>query len=111
MTAYAIAHLLSVDLNGEVSDYLRRIDDTLPAYDGTFLVHGVNPEVVDGELPGNIVIIGFPDVERARAWYHSPGYQAIVALRTRNAVGGAAILEGVPEGYRADSFLAKVHAG
>ena len=36
-------------------------------------MHGSTPEVVDGDLPGAVVIIEFPDVERARAWYRSPG--------------------------------------
>ncbi len=71
-------------------------------------MHGSQPQVVDGDLPGVIVIIGFPDTEHAVAWYESPGYQAILALRTENSEGGAAILNGVPVGYRADSLLARI---
>jgi uncharacterized protein (DUF1330 family) len=108
MTAYAFAHLISVDLNEEVAAYLRRIDDTLPEYGGAFLIHGATPQVVDGDFPGVLVLIAFPDVERARSWYDSPGYQSIVGLRTGNSVGGAAIVAGVPDGYRAASYLAKV---
>jgi uncharacterized protein (DUF1330 family) len=108
MTAYAIAHLRSVDLNDEIREYLRRIDDTLVPFDGRFLVHGSMPEVVDGDLPGTVVIIAFPDQERAHAWYASPAYQAILPLRVRNSVGGAAILAGVPQDYRAASHLEKV---
>ena len=104
MTAYALAHLRSVDFNDEIRDYLRRIDDTLAPYEGRFLVHGGRPQVVDGELPGFVVIIEFPDADRARAWYASPGYQAILPLRLNNSAGGAAILTGVPEGYRAASI-------
>jgi uncharacterized protein (DUF1330 family) len=104
MTAYALAHLRSVDFNDEIRDYLRRIDDTLAPYEGRFLVHGARPQVVDGELPGFVVIIEFPHADRARAWYESPGYQAILPLRLNNSEGGAAILTGVPEGYRAASL-------
>ena len=107
MTAYAIAHLRSVDLNQEVAEYLLRIDDTLLPYGGQFLVHGKTPEVMDGELPGNLVVVAFPDVERARAWYDSAGYQAILPLRTNNSDGAAVIVEGVPAGYLASSLLAK----
>jgi uncharacterized protein (DUF1330 family) len=103
MTAYAFAHLRTVDFNDEIREYLMRIDDTLPPYEGRFLVHGDAPEVVDGTLPGFVVIIEFPDAERARAWYDSPEYQAILPFRTNNCEGGAAILPGVPEGYRAAS--------
>jgi uncharacterized protein (DUF1330 family) len=108
MTAYAIAHLRSVDVNDEIRDYLRRIDDTLTPFGGRFLVHGSTPEVVDGDLPGSVVIIAFADLQRARAWYASPGYQAILPLRLRNSVGGAAIVDGVTPDYRAAWHLEKV---
>src|SRR5689334_1669714 len=108
MTAYAIAQLRAVDQNNEIVDYLLRIDDTLTPYQGEFLVHGSAPELVDGELPGTLVIIGFPDRERAQAWYESPAYQAILPLRLRNSEGGAVIVDGVPKGYRAASFAEKL---
>jgi uncharacterized protein (DUF1330 family) len=110
MTAYAIAQLRSVDQNDEIVDYLLRIDDTLTPYQGEFLVHGSIPELVDGELPGSIVIIAFPDREHAQAWYESPAYQAVLPLRLRNSEGGAVIVDGVPKGYRAASFAEKIRA-
>src|SRR4051812_22458831 len=108
MTAYAMAHLHHVDVNEEISEYLACIDETLPPFGGRFLVHNRTPEVVDGAFPGVIVVIEFPDLERARAWYSSPGYQAIVDLRISNSVGGAFLVDGVPEGYLASSLLANV---
>ncbi len=108
MTAYAFAHLRTVDVNDEIREYLRRIDDTLAPFEGKFLVHGSLPQVLDGDLPGFVVLIEFPDQERARAWYESPDYQAILPFRARNSEGAAALLERVPEGYRAASFLETV---
>jgi uncharacterized protein (DUF1330 family) len=108
MTAYAIAQLRRVDVNDEIVNYLQTIDDTLTGYGGRFLVHGTTPEVVDGDFPGVVVVIEFPDVHRAYGWYNSPGYQAILPFRLRNADGGAVIVEGCPEGYRAASFVEKV---
>ncbi len=110
MTAYAIAQLRRVDVNAQIADYLRRIDETLEPYEGRFLVHGTTPHVVDGDFPGAVVVIAFPDMARARAWYDSPGYQAILPLRLDNSDGGAVIVDGVPEGYRAASYLEKVAA-
>lgn len=106
MTAYALAHLRTVDLNAEVADYLMRIDATLEPYGGAFVVHGATPEVLEGDLPGTVVVIGFPDLERARAWYASTEYQEILPLRTRNSDGVAVLLDGVPPGYRAASLVA-----
>src|SRR6059058_1970986 len=94
MTAYAIANLRTVDVNDEIRDYLLRIDETLQPYAGRFLVHGKQPRLVDGDLPGAVVVIEFPVPEAAHAWYASPAYQAILPLRTRNADGGAVIVDG-----------------
>jgi uncharacterized protein (DUF1330 family) len=54
------------------------------------------------------VVIGFPTLDDARAWYDSPAYQAILPLCTENSDGTAFLVEGVPPGYRAASFLAEV---
>ena len=108
MTAYAVAHLRSVDQNAEVVEYIARIDATLEPYDGRFVVHGVLPEVVEGDWPGYLVVIGFPDLATARAWYGSPAYREILPLRTRNCDGVTLLVEGVPDGYRAADYLAKL---
>ena len=51
------------------------------------------------------------DLERARAWYDSPAYQAILPLRTENSEGSAILLEGVDPGYRAADFLRALMPG
>lgn len=108
MSAYAMAHLKTVEFNEEIVEYLQRIDNTLPAFDGRFMVHGEIPEVVDGNFEGVIVVIEFPDLERARAWYESEPYAAIAPLRINNSDGGAFVVNGVPEDYLASSFVANV---
>lgn len=107
MPAYAIANLSNVDLNEEVARYIATIDETLVPYEGRFLVHGKTPEVMEGPWADTTVIIAFPDMERARAWYHSPAYQEILPLRTENSDGAAIIVEGVDDDYRAASFLSR----
>jgi uncharacterized protein (DUF1330 family) len=106
MPAYAIANLTNVDLNDEVITYMRRIDATLEPYGGRFLVHGKVPDVMEGPWADTTVIIGFPDLPSAHAWYASPAYQEILALRTQNSDGQTVIIEGVGEDYRATDFLA-----
>ena len=110
MTAYAMSHIRSIDQNAEVVEYLLKIDATLPAYGGRFLVHGEVPEVLDGDFPGVLVVIEFPDVDAARRWYASDGYQEIVDFRIRNSEGGAFIVNGVDTDYRAASFVEKMTA-
>lgn len=111
MTAYAIAHLQDVDLGPDILQYISEIDATLTAFDGRFLVHGATPEIVEGPWPGDLVIIAFPDMERARAWYGSAAYQAILPLRTGHSRSVTMLVEGAAEGYRASDFLAKAGLG
>lgn len=105
MNAYAMAHLRSVDQNAEIVEYLLKIDDTLAPFGGRFLVHNKVPEVMDGEFVGVIVVIEFPDVENARGWYVSDTYQEIADFRIRNSGGGAFVVEGVGDNYRAAALV------
>jgi uncharacterized protein (DUF1330 family) len=99
MPAYALAHLRTPQINDEVLEYIERIQATLDPFDGQFLVHGAEVDVKEGPWPGTVVIIEFPDAGAAHAWYHSPAYQAILPLRTRNIDGSTLIVEGVAPGY------------
>ncbi|MFD9409472.1 DUF1330 domain-containing protein [Streptomyces sp. NPDC059989] len=101
MTAYAIAHLRPETMNEEIFEYIERIQSTMDPFEGRFLVHGKEVEVLEGPFPGTVVVIGFPDIERARAWYASPAYQAILPLRTDHIAGEAVLVEGVPADYDA----------
>jgi uncharacterized protein (DUF1330 family) len=105
MPAYAVAHLRELNVNREVVVYLKRIDATLEPYEGQFLVHGRQSEVVEGTFPGYCIIITFPDIENARSWYHSEAYQDIVALRTENSDSSVILIDGVPDDYRAADLL------
>lgn len=101
MTAYALAHLRTPTTHDDVFVYIERIQDTMDPYGGRFLVHGAEVEVLEGEWPGTVVILEFPDVASARAWYASPAYQAILPLRTRHLEGDTLIVPGVAQDYDA----------
>lgn len=106
--AYAIAYLREVDLGAEIVEYIEKIDATLAPYGGRFLVHGGELTPIEGAWDGDIVIIEFPDVAAARDWYASPAYQEILPLRTDHSLSIAAVVEGVPTGYRAVDKLASL---
>ena len=108
LPAYAIAYLREVDVNDAVVDYLQRIDATLAPYDGRFVVHGGRLVPLEGEWDGDVVVIAFPSLGAAQAWYDSPAYQEILALRTDNSRSIAALVEGVPAGYQATDKLAEL---
>lgn len=106
--AYALAYLRDVDFGDEIIEYLRRIDATMTPYGGRFVVHGGPITGLEGEWPGDIVILEFPSRQAAVEWYESPAYQEILPLRTEHSNSMAAIVDGVPNGYRATNKLAEL---
>jgi len=106
MTAYAIAHLRQVDFGPAIVEYLQRIDATLEPFGGRFVVHGATVEVLEGRWPGDIVVIAFADLATARAWYASPAYQAILALRTDHSQGDVILVPGCDADHRGADLLA-----
>jgi uncharacterized protein (DUF1330 family) len=49
---------------------------------------------LEGKAPDGVVMLEFPTVEEARAWYQSPGYQAALPHRLAAAEWRAFIVEG-----------------
>jgi uncharacterized protein (DUF1330 family) len=106
MAAYALAHLRTPQINDDVLHYIETIQATLDPFGGHFLVHAAEVEVKEGPWPGTVVIIEFPCLDQARAWYDSPAYQAILPLRTDHIDGSAIIVDGVAPGYAAAATAA-----
>ncbi|MBM7489096.1 uncharacterized protein (DUF1330 family) [Micromonospora luteifusca] len=93
--AYALAHLRRAPVHADVLEYLERIQSTLTPFGGRFIVHGGVVDVLEGSWPGDVVIIEFPDLTRARSWYQSSAYQEIKTLRTRHLTADVILVEGV----------------
>jgi uncharacterized protein (DUF1330 family) len=99
MPAYVIAHLQDAAPHPEIAEYIERLPATFEAYGGRYLVHATQHEVMEGNWPGSVVMIGFPGIAEARAWWDSPAYQEIAPLRARHIEGDIILVEGVPEDY------------
>jgi uncharacterized protein (DUF1330 family) len=106
MAGYAIGHLHEVTLGPGIVQYLERIDATLEPYGGRFLIHGAKAEVQEGDWAGDLIVIEFPDLNQARAWYESPAYQEIIPLRADNSRGDILLFDGVGDGHLATDILA-----
>jgi uncharacterized protein (DUF1330 family) len=52
-------------------------------------------EAVEGDAPDGMVMLQFPTVEDAQAWYNSPGYQAAIPHRKKGADYRAFIVQGL----------------
>lgn len=110
MTAYGLAHLRPTAVTEEVLQYIEAIQETLDPYGGCFLVHGAEVEVVEGQWPGTVVVLRFPDLAAARAWYASAAYQRILPLRTAHVPGDVILVDGVGPAYDARTTAAKLRA-
>ena len=103
--AFAVAIIRETRCGPEIREYLERIDETLRPFGGRFRIHGGPYDPREGEWAGDLIMIEFPDMARARAWYDSAAYGAIKRLRTENTVGTLLLVEGVAEGHRATDIL------
>ncbi|MEU5302637.1 DUF1330 domain-containing protein [Streptomyces noursei] len=111
MPAYGFAHLRNRRHHPDILEYLERIQATLDPFHGRFVIHGPPAEVVEGAWPGSMVLIEFPDLATAHAWYASPAYQEILSLRTDHIEGDVLLIEGVGSGYDPRERAAKLRAG
>ncbi|MFI1258264.1 DUF1330 domain-containing protein [Streptomyces netropsis] len=99
MSAFGFAHLRSRRHHSDIIEYLERIQATLDPFAGRFVIHGPPTEVLEGHWPGSMVLIEFPGLAEARAWYDSAAYQDILRLRTDHIEGDVLLIGGVGPGY------------
>ena len=87
MAAYFILHCQVHDLE-KLRKYQAGARPTLAEAGAEMVVFDPKTETVEGESPGtSTVILRFPDLDAAKAWYNSPGYQAVLPLRLEAADG------------------------
>lgn len=74
MTVYAIVHVDTRDAD-EYAKYAELAGPAVTQYGGTFLARGGETIVMEGKSRARNVIIQFPDMETAQAFYKGPEYQ------------------------------------
>jgi uncharacterized protein (DUF1330 family) len=82
MPAYVVAEVTVSDPE-RFRAYQELARPVVEAFGGTFLAS--NSEVLGlegGWLPQRVVVVAFPSLERARAFYASPQYQAAIRARS-----------------------------
>jgi uncharacterized protein (DUF1330 family) len=76
-------------------EYRREVPALIAAHGGRYLVRGGAVSVLEGTgVPQRQVILEFPDMAHLQAFYHSPAYQRLVAIRQRAASGTLFAIEG-----------------
>ena len=102
MAAYVIAGNDVTNLQS-MQQYVKAAAPTLAPFAGKLLVPTIELLATGGEIvylegdfkPTRVVVIEFPNMVRAQAWYDSDEYQAIINLRLEGSVGSVLIADGV----------------
>lgn len=94
MAAFVVVELEVHDPEG-YEPYKAPAEASVVAAGGSYRVRGGPVEVLEGEAPsGRVVILEFPDMDAARAWYRSEAYQAVVPIRQAAATGRMFLIDG-----------------
>jgi uncharacterized protein (DUF1330 family) len=70
---------------------------SIAQYGGRYLTRGGETNVLEGDwTPKRFVILEFPTMEQARAWWSSPEYAEAKTLRQAIATTRMVLTEGIP---------------
>ena len=95
MPAYVFANIEVTD-PVLYEEYRKGVPATIAQYGGRYVARGGAAEGLEGGYaPKRVVILEFPSVERAKAWWDSPEYRPLRALRQRASRGDLLLVEGL----------------
>jgi uncharacterized protein (DUF1330 family) len=95
MPAYVIANVEVFDPEA-YADYTQSTPASIAAHGGRFLVRGGHAEALEGTLlPRRVLVIEFPDVDAARAWWRSDDYRTQSDVRRTISRGDFILVDGV----------------
>ena len=94
MAAYVIVEVTVHDEKAYEA-YKQLTPATIAAYDGQFIVRGGKTEALEGDWqPQRVVVLQFPTLEKAKAWWASPEYAPAKAIRQKAAHTKMMMVEG-----------------
>jgi uncharacterized protein (DUF1330 family) len=97
MAAYIIGHVEVRDTAWTV-EYVPKTTALVQKHGGKLLAgSGCVMEILEGErkLPSAIIVLAFPSMEQAKAWYHDPEYAPLIKLRQTGADADIVVVDGV----------------
>jgi uncharacterized protein (DUF1330 family) len=95
MSAYLIADVEVLD-SAAYETYRQQVPATIAAFGGRYLVRGGALKVLEGAWsPKRCVILEFPSMAQLKAWYDSPAYVPLRAIRERSTKSNLVMVEGL----------------
>lgn len=80
MSAYVVG-LVEISNPDQYKEYMKHTPRLINQFGGRFIARGGTMDPLEGEPLPRMVIIEFPSLERARAFYDSPEYRRARQLR------------------------------
>src|SRR5688500_13488987 len=103
MAAYVIVDIVIEDA-ASYERYKALAPASIARYGGRYLARGGETATLEGSwMPSRLVILEFPDAERARAWWDSPDYAEAKGLRQACARTEMVLVDGVATASRGES--------
>jgi uncharacterized protein (DUF1330 family) len=95
MSAYLIARVQVQD-KAAYEEYKRLAAAAIEKFGGRYRARGGTTVTLEGqEETGRVVIVEFPSLERAQAWYRSEEYRKAIAARSGCARGQFVLVDGL----------------
>lgn len=95
--AWLVAEVTITDM-APMREYAERVQPVLEAFGGAFVARGGRAVALEGEAPApSVVLIRFPSLAQAEAFWASPAYQEIIGLRHQGSRSRIFLTEGLAE--------------
>lgn len=95
MSAYVIARIRVTDWE-RYKEYVKATPTVIAKFGGRFIARGGEMTTLEGpEETRRVVLIEFPSMENARAFYTSAEYQDVRKLRIGAAVAELVVIQGI----------------
>jgi uncharacterized protein (DUF1330 family) len=95
MPAYVVTQIEVHDPQ-RYETYKQMSPGSIAAFGGRFIVRGAPTQTLEGDWsPKRFVIVEFPTLEQAKAWWNSPEYAAAKKLRQETSHTEMIVVEGL----------------
>ena len=96
MSTYLIVDQKGITDPETMKTYAAGVVATVEQYGGKFIVRGGDPEMIEGDWPAKrIIMIEFADRAALKAWYESPEYADLKAMRIASSNANLIAVDGV----------------
>ena len=77
------------------AEYAPKVEPSFALFGGRYVVRGGKTQSLTGDAPKRVVVLAFDGIDQVRAWYDSPQYEALKALRDKAGKARIFAVEGV----------------